>query len=293
MISFVRYRVLAAAFSLSIITVFAGLCIYRMQTRGYVFTYSVDFTGGTQVLLKFDKAMRGSILKDILAKAGFEGVMTRDFSEQEVLVRVKDFSNDAKGLAERMRQAIVQAAPDNQVSVLQSEGVGPGIGEELRWKSVRAVLFSLLALLIYIAIRFWSFGFALGAVVALFHDALIMLAIFLFLGREISINVIAAILAVLGYSINDTIVIFSQIRKNLKGMHQASLNEIVDISLNQTLRRTLLTSITTGLAVISMFVLGGEALRDFSLALLTGIVFGTYSSVYIASPVMMLINRKK
>lgn len=293
MISFVRYRIPAALFSLSIIAVFAGLAVYRMQTRGYVFTYSVDFTGGTQVLLKFDKEIQSLTLSGILGKAGFEGVTTREFGKQEILVRVKDFSNDAKGLAERMRQAIIQALPDYQVSILQSEGVGPGIGANLRWKSVRAVLISLIAILAYISFRFWSVGFALGAVVALFHDALITLACFLFLEREISVYVIGAILTVLGYSVNDTIVIFSQIRKNLKEMHHVPLSELVDISLNQTLRRTILTSFSTALVVISMLLLGGEVLRDFSIALLVGIVFGTYSSIYIASPIMMLLAKRK
>ena len=125
----------------------------------------------------------------------------------------------------------------------------------------------------------------------LFHDAILMLAVFLLFDREISVNVIGAILAVMGYSINDTIVIFSQIRDNAKKMSHDSLKTIVNVSLNQTLRRTLLTSISTGLAVVSMLVLGGEALRDFSLALLVGIIVGTYSSIYIASPVMMLLDR--
>ncbi len=293
MISFVRYRGITAIFSLSIMAIFVGVCVYRVKTEGHAFTYSVDFTGGTQVLLKFNKSMGGSDLKNMLQKEGFQGVVTRDFSENEVLVRVKDFSNDAKGLANRMRQTVLQAAPGYEVSILQSESVGPGVGAELRWKSVRAVLFALIVLLIYIALRFWSFALALGAVAALFHDAIIMLASFLLFNRDISVNVIGAILAVLGYSINDTIVIFSQIRKNMKKMTGAPLTEIVDVSLNQTLRRTLLTSISTGLAVGSMLILGGEALRDFSLALLVGIVFGTYSSVYIASPVMMLLYRKK
>jgi preprotein translocase subunit SecF len=206
-------------------------------------------------------------------------------------VRVKEFSNDAKGLGERMEQAIEQEVPGIKVQILQSEGVGPGVGHALRSKSILAVVFSLIAMLLYIALRFLSLGFAVGAVVALIHDALIVLACFMFFGREISINVIGAILAVLGYSINDTIVIYSSIRTNLRTMAGRPLMEIVNVSLNQTLRRTLLTSFSTGLAVGALFILGGEGLRDFSLAFLVGIVVGTYSSIFIASPITMLFYR--
>lgn len=292
MISFVRYRVITALFSLAIMAAFVGVIVYRIHTRGYAFTYSVDFTGGTQVLLGFSKPVSDMVVRDLLTQSGFESVVARDFGRGELLVRVKDFSSDSSGVAKRMVTVIQNAMPDCEVTVLQNEAVGPGVGEQLRWKSVYAVLMALLILLIYIAVRFLSFGYALGAVIALFHDAIVMLAVFLFLDREISINVIGAILAVLGYSINDTIIIFSQIRNNCKEMTGSSIGHIVDVSINQTLRRTVLTSFTTGLAVGSMYLLGGEALRDFSLALLVGIVFGTYSSIYIASPVMMLFNRR-
>lgn len=294
MINFVRYRALMAVYSVSIIIAFCGVYAYKYYSRGYGFTYSVDFTGGTQVLLKFSKPIDSAVVKDIIAAQGWHGALIRNFSSQELLIRVKEFSNDSQGLATKMQQAIKQAIPDNDITVLQSEAVGPGVGETLRWQSIRAVLIALIAMLAYIALRFWSLAFAVGAVVALFHDALIMLAVFLFLDREISINVIGAILAVLGYSINDTIVIFAQIRDNIKKMgHTASIEDIVNISINQTLKRTLLTSFSTALTVTAMLILGGEALRDFSLALLIGIVFGTYSSIYIASPVMMLLYRKE
>ncbi len=290
MVDFLRYRSITAVFSIVMIASCAGMFLYNYSTRGYAFVYSVDFTGGTQVLLKFNQEVGTDKLRDIFEKKEWSGVMVRTFGPQEVEVRVKEFSNDVKGVAERMRAAVQEALPDSQVTVLKSEGVGAGIGADLRWKSIRAVLFALLAMLAYIAFRFWSLAFALGAVVALFHDSLAMLAIFLFFDREISVNVIGAILAVLGYSINDTIVIFSQIRDNFKKASHLPLGDVVNMSLNQTLRRTFLTSVTTSLTVGAMLILGGEALRDFSLALLVGIVFGTYSSVYIASPVMLALG---
>jgi preprotein translocase subunit SecF len=207
-------------------------------------------------------------------------------------VRVKETDKDIKDLAEDMRQNLQQSLSDNKVEILQSEVVGAGVGAVLRWKSIRAVAISLVLMLFYIAWRFWSFAYAIGAVIALLHDALVMLAVFLFLDREISINVIGAILAVLGYSINDTIVIFSKIRENAAKMRNIPMYDVVNISLNETLRRTLLTSISTALTVGAMFVLGGEALRDFSLALLVGIFFGTYSSIYMASPIMLFFNKE-
>ncbi len=295
MINFVKYRAVTAIMSLLLIGSFVGFAIYKKQTTGEVFRYSVDFTGGAQVQLRFNKPVSSIALKDILDKNGWEGAVIREFEDNEILIRVKleEVENELGSVAERMQSAIQESMSDVQVTILQSEAVGPGVGETLRGKSIRAIVFALLAMLLYIALRFWSFGFALGAVMALFHDALLMLAAFLFLNREISVNVIGAVLAVMGYSINDTIVIFSQIRDNLAKLSHESLATIVNISINQTLRRTILTSVSTGLTVGAMLILGGEALRDFSIALLVGIVIGTYSSIYIASPVMMLLYRRK
>lgn len=294
MINFTKYRLLTAVLSLVLIGSFIGFAVYKKQTTGQVFRYSVDFTGGAQVLLRFNKPVSSLGIKEILDKNGWEGAAIREFADNELLIRVKLEEVKVLGsVAERMQTVIQESMSDVQVTIMQSESVGPGVGEALRGKSMRAVILALLAMLAYIALRFWSFGFALGAVVALFHDAILMLAAFLFLNREISINVISAVLAVMGYSINDTIVIFSQIRDNMGKLSHESLSKIVNISLNQTLRRTILTSVSTGLTVGSMLLLGGEALRDFSIALLVGIIIGTYSSIFIASPVMMLLYRGK
>lgn len=293
MIDFLKYRIACAVYSVLLVAAFAGMAVYKINTRGEAFTYSIDFTGGTQVLLKFDKPVSSLKLKQIIEDAGWQGAITRDFSNQEVMVRVKEFSNDAKGLGDRITQTVKTAMPDTQVTMLESSGVGAGVGAALRWKSMRAVLIGLIAMLLYIAFRFWSFAFATGAVVALVHDAIVMIAVFLFLDKEVSVYMIGAILTVLGYSINDTIVIFAQIRENIKKMPGAPIYQVVNLSINQTLRRTLLTSFATLLTVLSMFFLGGEVLRDFSLTLLVGIIFGTYSSIYIASPVMMLLYKEK
>jgi len=283
-----KYRLVAAGISLSILLA-AGV----MYMSGKRFTYSVDFTGGTQVQMQFATPMTSDTLRSILSNAGWPRISTRSFGEKDLLIRVSEVETDAKGLGERIRQAIIAADPESSPVIMQSESVGKGIGASLRYNSLKAIFFGLLAMLMYILVRFWSLGFAFGSVVALAHDALIMLALFLLFDREISTNVIAAILAVLGYSINDTIVIFSQIRTNMHKMSSVSLYDIVNRSINQTLRRTMLTSISTGLPVASMLIVGGEALRDISLALMIGIVFGTFSSIFIASPIMMLFTSKK
>ena len=293
MVNFLKYRTATALSSLGLIVAFAGVAIYRQQTRGMVYSYSVDFTGGTQVLFGFDQTVDSGRVKQIIVDNGWANASTREFGDNEVMVRVKEFEGDTIGLAERMKDVVQKEMPDNTVQILQTESVGPGVGADLRGKSAYAMGVALVLMLLYIAMRFWSVAFAAGAILALVHDALVMLAIFLFLDREISINFIAAILTVLGYSINDTIVIFSQIREFMRKRKDVSLDVIVNDSLNYTLRRTMLTSISTGLPVLVMLFFGGEALQDFSLALLIGIIFGTYSSVYIASPIMMLLQPKQ
>jgi preprotein translocase SecF subunit len=289
---FLKYRPLVALFTLGIVGAFIGTYVYRVNERGEAFSYSVDFTGGTQALFKFVKPVSGSQVREILERNGWKNPVLREFSaENEIIVRVKEFESNAEGIGERMQTALNAELPETKL--LRIEGVGAGMGAELRWKSIRAVLIALIAMLMYIALTFWSSAFAIGAVVALCHDAFVMVAVILFLDHDISIDVIGAILAVLGYSINDTIVIFAQIRTNLVKMRDKSLEEIVNASLNQTLRRTLLTSFSTALTVGSMFFLGGEGLRDFSLTLLVGIIFGTYSSIYIASPIMMMLYKER
>lgn len=293
MINVLKYKYITAFFSLLIAIAFFGVAAYRYTVRGHAFSWSVDFTGGFQGLYKFDKPVSPLMVKDILDKEDLQGAVVRQFGDQELLVRVREFSGNAQAIGEKIQQTLTSNLKDVKVTLLQSEYVGSAVGKALQAKSWWAIVLALIAMLAYIAIRFWSVAFAVGAVVALFHDALIMLATFLFLDREISVNVIGSILAVLGYSVNDTIVIFSQIRDNLATMKNSSLETVINLSINQTLKRTLLTSISTGLVVGAMFFFGGEALRDFSLALLVGIVFGTYSSIYIASPVMMLLYKKE
>ncbi|MGC2310046.1 MAG: protein translocase subunit SecF [Candidatus Babeliaceae bacterium] len=287
MIDFLKYRPVCAIISTFIfIAFFVGLYFKK-------FKYSVDFTGGTQVLFAFSQPIKSSQVIDILEKNGLQGVVTRDFSEKEILVRVPSFESDAKGLADRMKNILEQALPDISIEVMQTDSVGAGVGSTLRWKSLQAIIVGLILMLLYMWWRFWSFAYAVGNVFSLFHDAIVILAFFLFFDYEISLNVIGAILTILGYSINDTIVIFSRIRENAQKLRTTAIEEVVNISINETLRRTLLTSFATLLVVVALLLFGGEILRTLALALLVGIIFGTYSSIYIASPVMLLLYKEK
>lgn len=292
MIDFLKYRFACALFSIFIVCAFFGIYFYKQSTRGYAFTYSVDFEGGTQVWFKFSKPVSDNQLKDILEKNGWKNPVMRNFGPSETVVRVKEFSSDVKGFAEKMRTAVEQELKDVQVSIKSVDSVSGGVGSVLRWKSMRALLISLLLMLVYIWLRFWSLSYGVGAVIALVHDAIVIPLVFLLLDKEVSINFIGAILVCLGYSINDTIVIFTRIKQNLKVMRNVSAYDVANISINQTLRRTLLTSFATLLVVIALFALGGETLRDLSLALFVGIAFGTYSSIYIASPVMLSLYKE-
>jgi len=286
MINFLKYRTISFSFLTLIITSFIGLYFYRGG-----FNYSVDFTGGTQVVLRFDKHVAVGQVREILGQEKWGGVEVSEFDKNDVRVRIQDFSVEAVGLGEKIKDVLEKGLPDTKVDVLQSEQVSASIGKSLVWNAIKAVLIALFAMLLYIFVRF-QFSFAIGAVVALIHDALAIGMIFLLLNWEVSIDVIAAVLMTLGYSINDTIVIFSRIRERLKEANRSeSLYDIVNQALNNTLRRTLLTSFSTLLVVMSVLILGGEALRNLAFALMIGIVFGTYSSIFIASPVMLMFYK--
>lgn len=292
MIDFIKYRTISACFALTLVLVFIGVFVYKRQTRGHAFVYSVDFDSGTQALLKFKEGVKAETIIALLEKSGWPGAIVRAFSPHEVLVRVKQYSTDPQGLAEKMQDALVKELPGNSIEIQQVDSVGASIGADLRNNSVRAVIVALILMLLYIALRFKSFAFALGAFVALLHDALVILTIFLIFDIEISVNVIAAILLILGYSINDTIVIFSRIRENIN-YAKSSIKQAVNIGLNETLRRSILTSFATSLVVVAILLFGGETLRTFAFAFLIGIIFGTYSSIFVASPVMLLFYNKE
>lgn len=286
MIDFLRLRNINMGISV-LFLVISGAAWYH-----YGIKYSVDFEGGTQIMLAFSQPVSSEQVKHILGTKGWPGAIIREFSPTELIVRVKEFTGDEKGEAERLKAALADSLSGNEVTIKSKDSVGPAAGANMRLKAVYAMLLGLLLMLIYIAVRF-EFSFAVGAVISLLHDALTIIGAFILMGLEMSPNVIVAVLTILGYSINDTIVIFTRIRENIGKMATNSLYEIVNVSTNQTLTRTILTSFATSLTVIAFLVLGGESLRDLSLALLIGIVVGTYSSIYIASPIMMMLYKSR
>jgi preprotein translocase subunit SecF len=290
MVNYLKYRYACAAFFMLLVVAGVGGYFYNVNKYGAAFNFSVDFTGGTQVLLRFAQPVGSDSIRSVLSSKGFSGAELREFGANEVLIRVQNFDADVQGVGGKIATALQQDMQNNSVEILSVNSVGSAVGDNLRWGAIKAIIIALLLMLLYVAIRF-RFAFAVGAVFALFHDALVIAVYFLLSRQEMSIDVIGAILMVLGYSINDTIVIFSRIRENIARMGNAGLTDIVNISINQTMSRTIRTSLSTALVVVSLLVFGGEMLRGLSITLLLGIIFGTYSSIFVASPVMMYLYK--
>ena len=243
----------------------------------------IDFTGGSIIEVGYQQAVELEPIRQALEAEGFGDAIVQHFgSAQEVLIRL--VPEKGKDQAEITSQIIglLQAASDTPIDVRRVDFVGPQVGEELTEDGGLAVLYALIAILIYVAFRF-EYRFSLGAVAALVHDVTITLGIFSVLQLDFDLSVLAAILAVIGYSLNDTIVVFDRVRENFRKIRKKTSIEIVNTSINQTISRTLMTSFTTLLVLLSLFFLGGEAIHAFALALIIGVVVGTYSSIYVAT----------
>lgn len=298
MINFEKAQRFGLFFFIALFFIFIGTYVYKYKTRGQAFTYSIDFTGGTQVQFSFSKPLTADGVTFALAQENFHNVIIREFSAQEMIVRVQEFSENVAPTAEKMRKAI-ESHTEALVEIRQTDSVGAGIGATYWWNALLAIAACLLVMLSYIFIRFcyfgfnmkWSFGFAMGAIGSLFHDALLIMTFCLLCDYEISVNIITAIIIVLGYSINDTIIIFARIRENIHARRSTPLATIITSSIQDTLRRTLLTTISTLLVVVSLMIFGGGILSTLSTALFVGILFGTYSSICVASPIMLFFNR--
>lgn len=240
----------------------------------------LDFTGGSQLELHFERPVSPGSVRAQLTGAGLTSPVVAHFgSETDLLIRVREEGGD---LAERVLAAVRGADGLSEPEVRRVDFVGPQIGDELRDQGGLALLVALGAVLLYVSIRF-QYKLALGAVAALAHDVLLTIGFFAVFGLEVDLTVLAAVLTVIGYSINDTIVVFDRVRENFRLVRKGSSQEIMDLSMTQTLERSLLTSGTTLLVVAVLFWFGGEAIHNFAIALLVGIGFGTYSSIYIAS----------
>ncbi len=286
-INFLKYRYFALA--ISVLFLVTGAATYFIKGG---FKYNIDFSGGAEIRVSFQKSIAIGKLRSALKEVGWDDSIIQNIaaSDKEYLIKVGvEKLEKVEALEEKFAADVKAQITDNKMKVENIEWVGAEVGKDMQWSAVKAILLSLLILLLYIAIRY-KYSYAAGAVVALMHDILAVLVMILLFGEPVSLNVLAAILAILGYSLNDTIVIYSRIRENLKSSKSSSLVDVANLSINQTLKRTLLTSFSTLLAVGSIFVLGGETLRSFSFVMLLGIAFGTYSSIYIASPIMILLG---
>ena len=277
-IPFMRFRRIAYMFSGSLILATTVWLVVHGGPR-----YGVDFTGGTLIQIRTSQVLPADQVRTALDGGGFRGIELQQMAGEhrdEYLLRMK--GEAAQNAFNGIQQAIQTRFPGVTVERRRTESVGPRVGNELRQKAIWAVLGSLLGILLYVGLRY-EFKFALGAVVALFHDVFITLGMLCFTGREISLTVVAALLTIAGYSINDTIVVFDRIRERSKALRKETHSRAMDIAVNETLSRTVITSLTVFMTAVALFVWGGEVLRDFSFAMLVGVGFGTYSSVYVAS----------
>ena len=286
-IRFMSARNLAMAFSALLIVA----SIASMAIRGL--NFGLDFTGGTAVEVGFSQPADLKNIRDVLAENGFADASVQLFgTSQEVLVRLAPRGDGVKAevIGNQLIEALKQA--DSSVEMRRIEFVGPSVGEDLKEQGGLAMLTALICILIYVAFRF-EWRFAVGAVAALFHDVILTMGLFSILDLEFDLTILAAILAVIGYSLNDTIVVSDRIRENFRKVRIDDTIEIINISLTQTLNRTLVTSITTILVLIALFVWGGQTIHGFATALLFGVFIGTYSSVYVASSVAVAMGVSK
>ena len=285
-IDFMKQRRLALALSLTLIV----LSIVGMAVRG--FNFGIDFTGGTVIEVAYPQPVELAEVRDTLRQGGFDKVIVQHFgSATDVLIRIQP----REGMTSAMisNQVLELLRKQNpKVELRRVEYVGPQVGDELTEDGALAVLYALIGILIYVAFRF-EFRFALGSIAALVHDVVITLGVFAWTQAQFDLTVLAAVLAVIGYSLNDTIVVFDRIRENFRLLRDKTPEEVMNISINQTLSRTIMTSLTTLLVVFALFFLGGEIIHNFALALLVGIGVGTYSSIYVASALALMLGVSK
>ena len=268
---------------LSIVLIIAGIASLIMKGGPLL---SIDFTGGTVAQIKFEKPVELGQLRNTLSDYGFKGAEIVEFgSPDEVLIKTQ-FTGSSSEISEKLTLALGKTFILRRV-----ESVGPKIGKELQTDALKAIGLALLLILIYITFRFDRY-YALGSVMALIHDVLITLGVFSLLDYEINLSIIAAFLTIVGYSLNDTIVVFDRIRENIPKFMKKTLNDVVNISLNETLNRTVITSLTTMMVVVILFIWGGKVINLFSFALIVGIFIGTYSSLFVASPVMVYFEKR-
>ena len=283
-IDFVGKRKIAAILSLLLLS--AGVISLVMHGGPLL---SIDFRGGTLVELRIEPAIDVSQVRSVLSDAGLQADQVTTFGEPEEILIYMDAEYGAQGVAigtQTVREIVAEALPGSTVELRREETVGPKIGEELKRGAINSMIVALLLIVVYISFRF-VFRFGIAAVITLTHDVLLVLGLFSLLNKEISLSIVAAFLTIIGYSLNDTIVVFDRIRENMRLRRKESYEEVVNRSINETLSRTIITSATTLFVAVVLFVRGGAVIHDFAFALVVGVIVGTYSSIFVASPLLI------
>ena len=277
--NFVRNR--RMAYIISAIVILIGLISILFQG----FNLGIDFAGGTLIQIRFDKSVSTTEVRDILSEFNLSQSTIQNLSENEFVIRTEKIDPERiKGILSALRENLTD------LEVLRVETVGPVIGENLKKLALYALFFAFIGIILYITMRF-EFKFSIISILALFHDCLIVLGIFSLLQKEITISVIAAVLTIIGYSLNNTIVILDRLRENIKFKAREPFENLINMSINQSLSRTINTSLTTIIPILALYFFGGNILSDFALALFIGMIAGTYSSIFIASPLLLEWNR--
>ena len=247
--------------------------------------YGIDFKGGTLIELRTEKSIKASSIRDTLGSMNLGDVNVKKFGKDgDYLIKVEQKESNNNELIPEIKKKLIDNL-NAEIDFRRVENVGPKVSAELLESSIIAISLALAAMLFYIWIRF-EWQFSVGSIIALFHDVVITLGIFSLLSLEINLSIIAAVLTIVGYSMNDTVVIYDRIRENLFKYTKISISDIANLSINETLARTIITSVTTLLALVSIYTLGGEILRGFSFAMILGVIIGTYSSIFVASPIL-------
>ena len=247
--------------------------------------YGIDFKGGTLIELRTESSIETSLIRESLKTMNLGDVNVKKFGKKgDYLIKVEQKNSNNSSLIPEIKKTLSDYL-NTEVDFRRVENVGPKVSSELLQSSVIAITLALAAMLFYIWVRF-EWQFSVGSIIALFHDVTITLGIFSLLSLEINLSIIAAVLTIVGYSMNDTVVIYDRIRENLLKYNKISISDIANLSINETLARTIITSVTTLLALFSIYILGGEILRGFSFAMILGVIIGTYSSIFVASPIL-------
>jgi preprotein translocase subunit SecF len=253
----------------------------------------VDFAGGTAVQIKFSQAVNLHEVRLALEDAGLKDFDLQDLpTENKILVRVKKQEDKLGGFSQAITNILVQKFADKKPVIDSTIEIGPKVGSRLRDDAIWAVIMATIGILVYVAFRF-QIRFGIGATIATFHDVLAVLGVFYLLNKEINLILITALLTIAGYSLTDTVVVFDRVRENLKKYIKDPIDQVVNRSINEVLSRTIVTSLTVFLSALAMFLFGGEVIHDFALAMLLGVIIGTYSSVFVASPVVILLGKNK